>query len=265
VQWQGRYRCGACTQFRSRFGVENWPTCKPQRLCDLLDVSLIDHLGKRPLEDYAVAMEQIEYGALVVGILIQRKLEPFPANEAEFIDTLQHWHFILFKEAVPAIAGTLRSTGVAFGGDGANAMRGHAPPTITDSLCRLYRVTMWDAFGSPDARVVSIACARFLEAFFAIHPFADGNGRVGRWMMRYALLNGGQFDVPSLTSEEWKSTKERRRYVHALEYAHRHAPGSDNANQRPHTAHHKYLAEWIEERLVKRTADDLDEAPPPET
>lgn len=56
--------------------------------------------------------------------------------------------------------------------------------------------------------------AKFHAAFEKIHPFSDGNGRVGRFLMNYILIRGGYFPIIIR-----KTT--RNSYIKALEAADR--------------------------------------------
>ena len=53
---------------------------------------------------------------------------------------------------------------------------------------------------------------KFHHKFERIHPFADGNGRVGRMLMDYILIKRGYFPIIIRKTQ-------RNRYIHALEAA----------------------------------------------
>jgi len=61
------------------------------------------------------------------------------------------------------------------------------------------------------------ALARAHTLFESIHPFSDGNGRVGRILLNYAAISLG---YPPIIIKGW-TPEERRRYYHALEAADR--------------------------------------------
>ncbi len=72
-----------------------------------------------------------------------------------------------------------------------------------------------DSIGSPSEETpIKAGCAQFV--FEKIHPFADGNGRVGRLLSAYILKTGG-FDFRGLVSFEEYVDKHREHYYQALE------------------------------------------------
>lgn len=115
----------------------------------------------------------------------------------------------------------------------------------------------WDAV---ERGQVTRNLAIFLEWFFRIHPFVDGNGRIGRLMIGLAAKTSGQYFLTKFEdAPAW-----RRRYIKALEYAHKHAPGSTHPDRRADVRYYCYLAQWIGHHLLERGPDAEIEAEPPE-
>jgi fido (protein-threonine AMPylation protein) len=256
---KGRYPpCDGCRNFRART-VPEWPSCKEQRLCERVDVDLLMRLPRQPIEAFDALSENIEQGHAVANLY--GLVASFPSSVDVFLRFLKHLHAAIFRSAIPTIAGRFRSDGedVEFGGEGGNRLRGSNPAAIEDELEHLFETCVRDGFklGSLDA--VAHRCALFLERFFRIHPFVDGNGRVGRLFVALACANTDVYVLP------WKKTSEaRRKYIKALEYAHRHAPGSTHGGYKACRQHTKYLALWILDHLLLRPPDEeMIEAGPP--
>jgi len=85
------------------------------------------------------------------------------------------------------------------------------PPEMMDCLAN------WEAFlhdrdGLPDL----IQCAVMHEQFEAIHPFLDGNGRVGRLLITLFLVERGRLSQPLLYLSEYIEAR-RQEYYDALQ------------------------------------------------
>lgn len=109
-----------------------------------------------------------------------------------------HWHMELFKDTKPDIAGTFRNYGVSVGNYVAPMWWG-VPKLMRD-------LTVFSK--STKINPVELA-ARVHFRFEKIHPFGDGNGRIGRLIMNYILWRNG---YPMLIIENRK----RRAYYKAL-------------------------------------------------
>jgi Fic family protein len=77
--------------------------------------------------------------------------------------------------------------------------------------------------------------------FEALHPFPDGNGRVGRLLLNLMLMQEGY--PPALVLREW-----RTRYIHALHTAHLgdYTPLIDLVGLAVEHALDLYLEAWVE-------------------
>lgn len=82
-----------------------------------------------------------------------------------------------------------------FGGGGRHQREGEPGERIEAALTALFTETLAPAFAVDDPVQVSIACAKFLAWFFRIHPFADGNGRLGRSLIALLCRRGGRFEL----------------------------------------------------------------------
>lgn len=82
---------------------------------------------------------------------------------------------------------------------------GAAPEDVAEEMAELLE----ELFEIPDDKVLT-AAAYFHAKFENIHPFADGNGRVGRLLLNYLLV---LHNHPPITIHE----EDRRQYYDALE------------------------------------------------
>jgi Fic family protein len=126
-------------------------------------------------------------------------LEMLNAEEEISEQLLLKWHKEIFKETKSDIAGKFRNYQVRVGS--------HLAPdwnNIEDLIAQLVTFTNQSNLNS-----VELA-ARAHYIFEKIHPFGDGNGRVGRLLMNYILWKNG---YPILIIEY----KKRKSYYKALE------------------------------------------------
>lgn len=112
---------------------------------------------------------------------------------------LLKWHGDIFRETKPDIAGCFRTYGVKVGSYVAPDWR------KVESLVKQL-VTF---VNTSDFNPVEVA-ARAHYMFEKVHPFGDGNGRIGRLLMNYILWKNG---YPMLIIEY----KKRKSYYRALE------------------------------------------------
>lgn len=236
-----------------------WRTCKKERLCWRIDVELLELFPYQSNEFYDRLTERIEDGRLEAEkMALSRKI---PTSEDEFLKLLLDTHGMIFRNALPDMAGRFRLPGedVHFGGEASHRLSGEEPEKIEESLRSLHHQFLPACFDGKGERERAHAAAVFLEKFFRIHPFLDGNGRVARLMVTLACRNDGTFNVLAFDD----SGRSRRRYVRALEYAHRHAPGSEDPRARTVRDPWYGLARWIAAHLDQTPAEIGMEAEPP--
>lgn len=94
------------------------------------------------------------------------------------------WNWRLLKDTKPDVAGKVRRHGVGISGSR------FAPPPPVELQPRLDAFFDWYRGSRRRMNPVELAALVHLR-FVTIHPFADGNGRVSRLMMNFALHRGG--------------------------------------------------------------------------
>ncbi|MDE1874376.1 MAG: Fic family protein [Candidatus Micrarchaeota archaeon] len=100
------------------------------------------------------------------------------------LDALMDWHRKLFAETKPGIAGSLRSYQVYISGSR------HVPPVHSNLRSLVSDFFKWYHEEEHTENAVELA-ARAHMRFETIHPFGDGNGRVGRLIMNFILHRAG--------------------------------------------------------------------------
>jgi Fic family protein len=134
--------------------------------------------------------------ASLVGELLAR---PQPLD----LPHLLAWHKALFSQTALGIAGNIRTYGVEIG------QSRHRPPAAREVGPMLHELFRWHNTEAESLHPVEHAAA-FHFRFESIHPFGDGNGRVGRIAMNVILQQHG---FPMMNIRYGK----RRGYYHALE------------------------------------------------
>lgn len=241
--------CGGCRRHRAAFGYE---TCKRERLCKRIDVSLLYLRPGLRLDQYDDLRDALELGHVRArNQFLQELVSPTPE---EFPALVQAIHGVIFGLAFPEgdFAGKFRTRDehVRVGGEGAYGFDGLRGEQIEPALVELLRSRGGFDAVPREPSAFSRWCAIFIERFFRIHPFRDGNGRTGRMLLEIAGRHAGFVFLG------WhESAADRRRYVKALEYAHRHVGSSEDPERRWVNPHHG-LARWIERRLIDETVLD---------
>lgn len=174
---------------------------------------------------------------------LERGEYPFPNNFEEFVEFISTLHRNIFHVTNLNFAGNFRTDAVLVG-SGKNEFKGTDPDNIRSALKDLYE----NSFPSKaqletfDEKYFLRACARFMEEFLKIHPFADGNGRLTRLCLLFFGYQSKKF--------RFKSFQTKTKYIEALVFAHSHnvptVPGEANGAKKDPF---KHLCEWLKEHL----------------
>jgi Fic family protein len=175
----------------------------------LKDVMLEEAQGSRPGAGNRDIQEVSNYGAaLYRGIDELRKL---PLS----LRLVKSLHRSLFHSLnVPQVtAGEFRRTQNWIGPSGSTlATAAYVPPPVPEMQEALDR---WEKFlhrrdDFPDL----VQCALMHEQFETIHPFIDGNGRIGRLLITLFLMERGRLREPVLYLSEYIEAHREDYYAH---------------------------------------------------
>jgi Fic family protein len=143
----------------------------------LEDTRLLLERGITPSSKPIRDVQETQLHAKLLRRLISR---PEPVD----LPHLLRWHRELFGETKLDIAGRLRDVEVRIRGSQ------HLPPTPLEVRSLLIELLRWSSRHATEAHPVELA-AEFHSRFEHIHPFTDGNGRVGRIAMNVLLARQG--------------------------------------------------------------------------
>jgi Fic family protein len=119
------------------------------------------------------------------------------------VGILLKWHRELFNETKPDIAGKIRDYAVYISGSK------FRPPGASEVQTQILELFRWYNSEKNKMNIVELAAQAHVR-FETIHPFGDGNGRIGRLLMNFILYKNG---YPMI---DIKYT-DRRSYYNALE------------------------------------------------
>lgn len=258
-------RCSGCP---SR-GNSRERSCKVHRICDEYDLTLRDHAPGRTHDEYVQMQQLIEAGYSVAKSTYPRSSKIGPSPE-DFINVLCQAHRMTFGE-VHAWAGRFRAPGEPVHvGHNHHEFEGTNPTAIRDELVQLWqglgRETAVPLAGQQDAEwKFAVWAAVFLERFLTIHPFLDGNGRIGRFIVEViAEQSGFVVGQPFASMDSKDARRDRRDYLYALQYAHKYcgvSPAAHLLGVGHRRDPHYFLACWWAKRLLDLTRFDDEEVP----
>jgi fido (protein-threonine AMPylation protein) len=215
--------CKGCGQNRQRI-TPPYQSCKGTRLCKIVSSSALLRHPNKSLYWYRSLEARLAHDHVLMNALICQS--DFPNESAAFVELIRRGHARLFN-AEPQIAGRFRfpSEPVQFG-TGSCQWNGTEASQIETDLTKLWQHVAVQICSRFDKDRTAQIVAFFLEWFFLIHPFVDGNGRIGRAVSALIVRQCGSYDLQ--VEEPRLNSKQRRKYVKALNYAHLRNPHSFN-------------------------------------
>jgi fido (protein-threonine AMPylation protein) len=136
-------------------------------------------------------------------------------------------------------------------------MMGAEPGKIEEELIKFYD-DYFEGFDPFECKreIFLRKCAVFLENFFRVHPFPDGNGRVGRLFLILMAENSFEYYFERFDIHGKNDEKE---YIKALRHAHKFHDHPDPHKRRDA---YKLLIKWLDSRLIERKSFSGEEEPP---
>jgi fido (protein-threonine AMPylation protein) len=248
-----QHKCQTCQSNQKRLlapGVQH--NCGIKRLCDIVETRLaelkVKVTGLLTIEDCWQLTEQVRDGHQAA--LARLDTLPWSHSPASFMAILRLLHDTIFQGTGLPFVGRFRQVGdegVCYG-QGRNERQAIDASEIAGQLATLFTDTLGKIdYASVDRRGISRIFAVFLEEYFRIHPFHDGNGRVARLILKkvVALTPGFVIDKYDIKGHA---------YLHALEYAHKCAD-SRQTTTGEYRDPYQYLAKWLQQQITTKPPD----------
>jgi Fic family protein len=167
-----------------------------------------------------------------------------PITASTFLAFACELHGLLYRDIEGAV-GRFRQPGedTTFGAVGVGqGLKGAAHDQIVPRLTKLFD-SLSPAW--PHREAAAHNAARFLHGFLVIHPFTDGNGRIGRVLTSCLVRDRSIYELAKL---KFKTARDRKRYLDALKYADRRTDPNGVRERNPRDPF-CFLARWLEASL----------------
>jgi len=197
-----------------------------------LPPALVAQLREGLLVEYTYSSNAIEGNTLTLGetrMVIEDGMTIGGKSVAEHLEARNHPEAISFTEelasqsrpiseedirkihslvmrGIDPNAGKYREWGAKISGST------FSPPPSHDVSVRLAELLNWLSNNTDEHPLIELA-AQLMHRFSQIHPFTDGNGRVGRLLMNLVLLRAGYPFITNITY------RDRAQYLKALQEA----------------------------------------------
>ncbi|MBI2798321.1 Fic family protein [Candidatus Saccharibacteria bacterium] len=180
-------------------------------ITDSKDVFILDATGKAPQQDTIVVANYRDAMRLAMKIKDQKGgISKYQIRQLHYV--------LLHRTPHNGALGKFRSKDVWIGKNKSTSIQKatYVPPFYT--AVEGYMDNLVDYFNSTDETPL-IKTAIFHYQFEAIHPFEDGNGRIGRMLIPALLQYQGALSAPVLYTSEYfeKKAKEYRQMLHYVD------------------------------------------------
>lgn len=187
---------------------------------------------------------EIENSYLEIKKKIESNFYTFPASASMFIEILKTINREIFKKTGIEIFGEFRKKEIYFDSD-KHEREGSKPEKIGIELTSLYNdyfLNMTNEQLNNKERFLRLSSI-FLETFFRIHPFPDGNGRTGRLFLILMGMHSNRFYFERFEIHN----SDEKNYLNALRVAHQ-LYNHDNHFKRKKA--YDLLIEWLKSKLT---------------
>lgn len=227
--------------------------CRTERICDMVDGRTLElaHAarGRLSLSDIRLLGEQITTGHAQARQAAEYFRRDVPRTADALVAEAEGLHRMIFGATGLAFAGRLRTETdeEVLVDRGRHELVG-APPAQIRPLLEQTLATALPSLLSDDPERLARGSAILLEGLFRAHPFLDGNGRVGRLLVRLYVQRSGHYQLLEFANHG----KSGRTYIGALHYARRKM--RDDTTSSPADPY-RYLARWLRQHMVEVQAD----------
>lgn len=224
----------------------------------LLIKSYFDYFKRKMTENEMISFShEIETSYLELKEKIESNSYTFPDSPIEFIEILKTINGELFKKTKIGFFGKFRKREIYFDVD-KHYREGSKPEKIEPELTTFFN----DYFSNIHSEQWNVEdrflrlCAIFLETFFRIHPFPDGNGRTGRLFLILMGIHSTKFYFERFDIHK----SDENDYIHALRVAHKFY---DHENEKKRTNGYMALIKWLKSKLSdSNNFTGIEEEPP---
>lgn len=241
-------KCENCSEKNNIIAFEY--NCIQQNKClyekydHLLVKNYFDYFNQKMTEDKMISFSnEIENSYLEIKKKIESNFYTFPVTSSKFIQILKTINEEIFKKTEIKFFGEFRKKEIYFDSD-IHEREGSKPEKIEIELTTFfndYFFNMKNEQWNSEERFLRLSSI-FLETFFRIHPFPDGNGRTGRLFLILMGVHSKKFYFERFDIHN----SDEKNYLDALRYAHKFY---NNENSSKRKKAYELLIKWLKSKL----------------